>query len=99
VRAYRLLSERAEPGTYNVCSGRTASGRELLAALARAVGAGLEHEVDPALVRAHDVLEVRGSYERLRCATGWEPEIALERTLADTVGWWREQLRAGRVAT
>jgi len=99
VRAYRLLSERAEPGTYNVCSGRTASGRELLAALARAVGAGLEHEVDPALVRAHDVLEVRGSHERLRRATGWEPEIALEHTLADTVGWWREQLRAGRIAT
>jgi len=99
VRAYRLLSERAEPGTYNVCSGRTASGRELLAALARTVGAGLEHEVDPALVRAHDVLEVRGSHERLRRATGWEPEIALEHTLADTVGWWREQLRAGRVAT
>jgi len=99
VRAYRLLSERAEPGTYNVCSGRTASGRELLAALARTVGAGLEHEVDPALVRAHDVLEVRGSHERLRRATGWEPEIALEHTLADTVGWWREQLRAGRIAT
>ena len=27
-------------------------------------------------------------------ATGWQPEIPLERTLADTVAWWREQIRA-----
>ena len=94
VRAYRLLAERAEPGVYNVCSGRTASARELVEALARAAGAGLEHEIDRAHVRAHEVMEVRGSAERLREATGWEPEIPLERTLADTVAWWREQIRA-----
>ena len=40
-------------------------------------------------------MEVRGSPDRLRAATGWEPEIPLERTLADTVAWWREQIRAG----
>ncbi len=27
-----------------------------------------------------------------------EPEIPLERTLADTVAWWREEIRAGRAA-
>ena len=30
VRAYRLLAEHAEPGIYNVCSGRTASTTELI---------------------------------------------------------------------
>ena len=45
----------------------------------------------PGLVRAHEVMEVRGSPDRLRAATGWEPEIPLERTLADTVAWWRAQ--------
>ena len=99
VRAYRLLAERAEPGIYNVCSGRTASGRELIEALARAAGAALEHEVDPRLVRGHDVMEVRGSNERLRRATGWEPEIPLERTLADTVAWWREAIRQGQAGS
>jgi GDP-4-dehydro-6-deoxy-D-mannose reductase len=89
VRAYRLLAEHAEPGIYNVCSGRTASARELVEALAAAAGARLEHVVDDSLVRAHEVMEVRGSPERLRAATGWEPEIPLERTLADTVAWWR----------
>jgi len=92
-RAYRLLAERAEPGVYNVCSGRSTSAREVLELLAAAAGAGLAHEVDPALVRAHEVMEVRGSPDRLRAATGWQPEIPLERTLADTVAWWRERLR------
>ena len=41
-------------------------------------------------------MEVRGACDRLRAATGWEPEIGLERTLADTVAWWREEIRAGR---
>ena len=96
VRAYRLLAERAEPGVYNVCSGRSTSAGELLAMLAAAAGAGLDHRVDPELVRAHEVMEVRGDPGRLRAATGWEPEIPLERTLADTVAWWRERLREGR---
>jgi GDP-4-dehydro-6-deoxy-D-mannose reductase len=91
-RAYRLLAERGEPGVFNVCSGRTASARELLELLAAAAGTGLDHEVDPELVRAHEVTEVRGDPGRLRAATGWEPEIPLERTLADTVGWWRREL-------
>ena len=51
---------------------------------------------DTTLVRAHEVMEVRGSAERLRVATGWEPEIPLETTLADTVAWWRGEIRAGR---
>jgi GDP-4-dehydro-6-deoxy-D-mannose reductase len=96
VRAYRLLAERAEPGTYNVCSGVSRSARELIAGLAETVGTELEHVVDPELVRPNEVMELRGSPERLRAATGWEPEIPLERTLADTVAWWREQLRVAQ---
>ena len=92
VRAYRLLAERAEPGVYNVCTGRSTSASELMAMLAAAAGAGLDHEVGPELVRAHEVMEIRGDPGRLRAATGWEPEIPLERTLADTVAWWRERL-------
>jgi GDP-4-dehydro-6-deoxy-D-mannose reductase len=89
VRAYRLLAARAEPGVYNVCSGRTASTTDLIAALAAAAGVRLEHEIDPALLRPHEVMELRGSYDALRDATGWEPEIPLEQTLRDALAWWR----------
>lgn len=98
VRAYRLLADHGEPGVFNVCSGRTASAAELVAALGRAAGVAVEHVVDPALTRAHEVMEVRGSYARLHAATGWEPEIELERTLADTVEWWVAEIRAGRAS-
>jgi GDP-4-dehydro-6-deoxy-D-mannose reductase len=92
VRAYRLLAERAAPGVYNVCSGRTASTRELVAAL------GLEPEVDPALLRPHEVMELRGAYDALRAATGWEPEIPLAQTLQDTLTWWRDEPARARTA-
>jgi GDP-4-dehydro-6-deoxy-D-mannose reductase len=92
VRAYRLLAERAAPGVYNVCSGRTASTRELVAAL------GLEPEVDPALLRPHEVMELRGSYDALRAATGWEPEIPLAQTLQDALTWWRDEPVPARTA-
>jgi GDP-4-dehydro-6-deoxy-D-mannose reductase len=96
VRAYRRLGAAGWAGAVNVCSGRTASARELVAGLGRAAGAEIEHVVDQRLVRAHEVMEIRGSAARLRELTGWEPEISLETTLADTVAWWREEIRAGR---
>jgi GDP-4-dehydro-6-deoxy-D-mannose reductase len=94
VRAYRLLADARRPGPYNVCSGRALSARELVAALGEAVGVEVRHEVDPARVRAVEVPDMRGSPARLRALTGWEPEIPLARTLADTVAWWRAQLHS-----
>jgi GDP-4-dehydro-6-deoxy-D-mannose reductase len=95
-RAYRALADIAEPGAYNVCSGRAASAAELVAALGRATGVEVDHVVDPSRRRANEVMEVRGSYARLHGVTGWEPEIPLEQTLADTVAWWTEEIRTGR---
>jgi GDP-4-dehydro-6-deoxy-D-mannose reductase len=89
VRGYRLLAAHAEPGVFNVCSGVSHSARDLIAAFGRVVGTEVVYQVDPARVRPHEVMEVRGSYERMRAATGWEPEIPLERTLADSVEFWR----------
>jgi GDP-4-dehydro-6-deoxy-D-mannose reductase len=97
VRAYRLLAERGEPGVYNVCSGVSRSARELVAALGAVAGVTVQHDVDPAKVRAHEVQEIRGSAERLHAATGWAPQIPLERTLADTIASWRAQSPRGRL--
>jgi GDP-4-dehydro-6-deoxy-D-mannose reductase len=91
--AYRRLASRdVPPGAYNVCSGRSVSVAELLELLGSVTGRELAHEVDPERVRAHEVMEVRGDPARLRDATGWEPSIPLETTLADAVAWWRERL-------
>jgi GDP-4-dehydro-6-deoxy-D-mannose reductase len=96
VRAYRMLAVAGAVGVFNVCSGRSASAAELIAALGEAAGVEIDHVVDPKLVRAHEVMDVRGSAARLHAATGWAPELPLATTLADSVAWWRAEIRAGR---
>jgi GDP-4-dehydro-6-deoxy-D-mannose reductase len=92
VLAYRELAGSAPPDAYNVCSGTAMSVSELIALLSDVTGHEIAHEVDAARVRAHDVMEIRGSHDRLSAATGWEPRIPLTTTLADTVAWWRERV-------
>jgi GDP-4-dehydro-6-deoxy-D-mannose reductase len=91
-QAYRAAAE-LPPGVYNVCSGRAASVRELVDLVSRVSTLPVRHEIDAERVRAHDVPELRGSAERLRAASGWRPEIPLERTVADALEEWRRQLR------
>jgi GDP-4-dehydro-6-deoxy-D-mannose reductase len=89
VRAYRMLAAHGEPGIFNVCSAVSRSVREVVAELGRVAGVEVIHEVDPARVRPNEVMEVRGSFARLREATGWEPTVPFEQTLRDTVTYWR----------
>jgi GDP-4-dehydro-6-deoxy-D-mannose reductase len=98
VRAYRLLAAGSgDAGTiYNVSSGRSVSAGEQVELLASLISPiTVEHIVDPARVRAHEVMDLRGDYSRLRAATGWEPEIPFRQTLADTIEWWSRDLAQG----
>jgi len=95
VRAYRLLAHTAEPGIYNVCSGQSVSAGDQVRLLAELIAPiEVEHTVDPARVRAHEVMDLRGSHERLTAATGWQPEIPLRQTMSETIAWWEAELSA-----
>jgi len=95
VRAYRLLAERAPAGIYNVSSGTSVSATEQVQLLAELVTPiAVEHVVDPDRVRSHEVMDLRGDHSRLTATTGWEPEIPLRQTMADTIAWWEQQLAA-----
>ena len=89
-RAYAGASD-LPAGAYNLCSGRATRVSTLVELAARAARVSLRHEVDAERVRSHDVAEVRGSAERLAEASGWRPEIPLERTVADAIDYWRER--------
>ncbi len=54
----------------------------------------LRFETDPELLRPVDTPVLRGSHDKLTAATGWEPEIPIEQTLADLLDDWRERLAA-----
>jgi GDP-4-dehydro-6-deoxy-D-mannose reductase len=90
-RAYRLLLDRSVPaGRYNVASGKPVTMErvvELLVALARVP---VQVERDERRVRSTEIPRIAGDSSRLHAATGWSPEIPLERTLADTLEAARE---------
>jgi GDP-4-dehydro-6-deoxy-D-mannose reductase len=92
VRAYWLALESAEPGTYNVASGRAVAIARVLELMTGMAGVNIETHTNPDLLRPQEAMEVCGSAERLRAATGWEPQVPLQRTLADTLDWWRTRL-------
>jgi GDP-4-dehydro-6-deoxy-D-mannose reductase len=93
VRAYRLLAERGEPGeVYNVCSGVGVSVREVADLLLARAQQPIRLVTDPGLVRPVEVPRLVGSNERLRAATGWLPEIALDQTVADVLDHARRAL-------
>jgi GDP-4-dehydro-6-deoxy-D-mannose reductase len=99
VRAYRLLVSRGGPGVYNVCSGQSVSAGEQVELVAELIAPiAVDRVVDPDRVRPHEVMDLRGSYARLRAATGWEPSIPLRQTMADAIAWWESELGRSGVA-
>lgn len=93
VRAYRLLAEKGEPGeAYNVCSGVDLAVQQVADALLGLARVDLRFETDPALLRPVEVPVLRGSHTKLTAVTGWEPEIAIEDTLAELLDDWRTRL-------
>jgi GDP-4-dehydro-6-deoxy-D-mannose reductase len=93
VRAYRLLASDADPGVYNVASSDSISAAEQVRMVADLIAPiEVEHVVDPARVRAHEVMDLRGSHDRLTAATGWQPQIPFRQTMSDMIDWWEAEL-------
>jgi GDP-4-dehydro-6-deoxy-D-mannose reductase len=91
VRAYEALAAAGRPHTpYNVCSGRACSMRELLDILLSLSRVRVRVEVDPSRLRPSDNPLVLGSHARLTADTGWRPDIPIEQTLSDLLGYWRD---------
>jgi len=90
VRAYHAAAG-LDGGAWNVASGRSVSVRELVELTRAAARLPVRQEVDEGRLRRRDVPEIYGSSERLRAATGWQPEIPLEQTVADALDAWRKR--------
>lgn len=71
---------------YNICSGKSVEGKEILRLLAEACGIkDIRTEVDPAKIRSNEVMDIYGSHARLAEATGWKPTTSIEQTIKDFV--------------
>jgi GDP-4-dehydro-6-deoxy-D-mannose reductase len=93
VRAYWALLERGQAGqVFNVCSGRGRRIRELLDVLLGLARASVEIRVDPDRLRPSEVSVLVGDPSHLQAATGWKPEIPIEKTLFDLLADWRRRV-------
>jgi GDP-4-dehydro-6-deoxy-D-mannose reductase len=88
-RAYANLATAShlEHSLYNVCSGRSLEGEEILNLLLKRMNmtGKIKAVQDPSLIRPTDPLDIYGSYERLQKETAWQPQIELDQTTEDFV--------------
>ncbi|MBR8209656.1 GDP-mannose 4,6-dehydratase [Burkholderia cenocepacia] len=89
--AYLKLIEAAPAGeTFNVCSERAYSLKEVLAMLSRIAGYVIDVTIDPRFVRHNEVKSLSGSRDKLRRAVGELPVTPLDETLR----WMVDAMRA-----
>jgi len=97
VRGYRVLGLKGESGqAYNLASGTSVTVEYILNTLVQMARVKVEIRQDPERVRKTQVMDVRGSYDKVKAATGWSPEIPLAKTLRDLLNWHRDQLSTQR---
>jgi GDP-mannose 4,6-dehydratase len=94
VRAYWLLLEKCTAGeVYNIGGVETMTVGRVLELLKGMSSKRIEHEVDPALLRPSDVTLQIPDTTKFRTATGWVPEISVEKTLRDLLDYHRRRIR------
>ncbi len=96
VDAYCLLAERGRSGeAYNIARGEAVPISTILERLLACSSIQVQVRPQAGLVRGQDIAIIRGDATRLRSATGWQPRYSLDRTLADTLEYWRRRPVAG----
>jgi GDP-4-dehydro-6-deoxy-D-mannose reductase len=94
VRGYHLLLEKGQPGQpYFLCSGRAVSLGDIVQTLMECFRNRVDVSVDPRRLRANETPAIWGDYSKAHQATGWCPEIPLEKTLQDLAQYWASEIK------
>jgi len=92
VTALDALSGRGAPGeVYNICSGQTIRIGEVVDLLLAVAGRQIELHVEASRLRPFEESIIWGDNRKLVACTGWSPKTPLERTLQDTLNYWRQR--------
>lgn len=95
VKAYAMatLTDAPAHDVFNLSSGRVKPVRYLLDRLVDLCTVPVDMRSDPDRMRASEVPLAVGNNTRLRAAFGWEPAYAFDQTIADTLEFWRAEVR------
>ena len=89
-----MLIEHGRSGeVYNVGSGRAITIQEILDRIIAHSSKSITVEVDPAKLRPVEIPMIRADISKLQADTGWQPEIPLEQTIAETLDEWKKKLK------
>jgi len=89
-RAYVLAAEKGKAGeVYNIGSGTAPRLRDLVGRLLTMTRTRITLEVDATRKHAVEADVYLCDSLRFRRLTGWQPQISLDRTLHDTLEYWR----------
>ncbi|MBQ6812704.1 MAG: GDP-mannose 4,6-dehydratase [Agathobacter sp.] len=91
VRAYSLLMEKGEKEQiYNVGSGHAIAIESILQTILSNAKCEIEVIVDSEKMRPIDMPVVEADTRKIYAHTGWRPEIELEKTIQDTLEYYRK---------
>jgi GDP-4-dehydro-6-deoxy-D-mannose reductase len=93
VEAYFLLLQKGSVDeTYNVCSGRARSIKEIVEEYELLSDIQVEIETHASKQRTGEVEEVCGDPVKIRATAGWTPAISWKKSLTDLLNYWRTEL-------
>jgi GDP-4-dehydro-6-deoxy-D-mannose reductase len=87
---WRLILKGQAGEAYNICSGRGYKIADMLARLVSLSTKDIKVKPNPAKMRPADDPVLIGDSSKLR-GLGWEPQIPIEKTMADILDYWRER--------
>ncbi len=89
--AFWAVLEKGEVGSvYNVCSSNPIKIGEILPKLLEISGIKVKIKIDPKKLRPTDETIIVGDNTKIKRDCGWKPNIPLERTLENTLNYWRK---------
>lgn len=93
VKSYFLALKKGKPGEiYNIGSSKAISIRKILEKIIKLSDRKIKIETDKNLLRPSDIPVLEVDCKKFKKDTGWKPEILLEKTLEDTLNYWREKI-------
>jgi GDP-4-dehydro-6-deoxy-D-mannose reductase len=92
VRAYVWLMGKGKAGeAYNICSQKAYSIERLLDILCSLSKNRIKAVKNRKIKRPAEIPILWGSNAKIQKATGWKPRIPIEKTLEDTLDYWRRE--------
>ena len=93
LKAYLALIEKGKSGeVYNAGSGKSHKIEEILDKLLSLSTVKIDIEIDPSRLHPNDVPDIYSDNSKILEETGWKAEIPLEKTLKDTLDYFRDNV-------